>query len=433
MVSVRVFNGKGELVGPVKSAKVVKTDEEWQKQLTKEQYEITRHADTERPFCGTLLDNKLEGVYACVCCGLPLFSSSAKFHSGTGWPSFFQPIAKENVLEKADRSHGMVRTEIICARCDAHLGHVFDDGPRPTGLRFCLNSESLTFTELKDVRKLADPAAGDRRAPRATAVFAGGCFWCVEAVFEELDGVYDAVSGYAGGSKETANYEAVCTGTTGHAEAVQIIYDPTKISYEQLLEVHFATHDPTTLNRQGADRGTQYRSAIFYANDEEKQIAQAFIDDLKDAKAFDKPIVTTLEPLKEFYPAETLPPELRLHEPEPGLRARGRAPQGEEGAREVQGPPEGEGWGHGGGRGGALGFGFVDRRAEELRFSEPPLKSISSSAFPTSSQRDVLDPPRSRWNCADRRISSLMKEALTRSVRLTVACDHVSGTDDPRE
>ena len=137
------------------------------------------------------------------------------------------------------------------------------------------------------------------------AVFAGGCFWCVEAVFEELDGVKDAVSGYAGGSKETANYEAVCTGTTGHAEAVKVIYDPKKISYRKLLEVHFATHDPTTLNRQGNDAGTQYRSTIFYANDEEKKIAQDYIAELNKSGHYDRPIVTTLEPLKGFYEAET--------------------------------------------------------------------------------------------------------------------------------
>jgi peptide-methionine (S)-S-oxide reductase len=138
---------------------------------------------------------------------------------------------------------------------------------------------------------------------RATAVFAGGCFWCVEAVFEELEGVIDAVSGYAGGSRETANYEAVCSGTTGHAEAVQIVYDPSQIGFRKLLEVHFATHDPTTLNRQGNDVGPQYRSAVFYANEEEKRAAQQYIAEI--AGAFDKPIVTTLEPLREFYPAET--------------------------------------------------------------------------------------------------------------------------------
>ena len=145
---------------------------------------------------------------------------------------------------------------------------------------------------------------GQPAASRATAVFAGGCFWCVEAVFEELDGVIDAVSGYAGGTRETANYEAVCTGSTGHAEAVQIIYDPSRIGYHRLLEVHFATHDPTTLNRQGNDVGPQYRSAIFYANQEEQRIAREYIAALNASGAFDRPIVTTLEPLTEFFPAE---------------------------------------------------------------------------------------------------------------------------------
>src|SRR5262249_48106480 len=136
-----------------------KTDAEWRAQLTPEQFRVARGQGTERPFCGTLLDNKRSGVYTCVCCGLPLFSSSAKFNSGTGWPRCFQPVAAENVDTRSDEGHGMVRTEILCARCDAHLGHVFPDGPPPTGLRFCVNSESLNFTDEKDVAKLADPAA----------------------------------------------------------------------------------------------------------------------------------------------------------------------------------------------------------------------------------------------------------------------------------
>jgi len=149
-----------------------------------------------------------------------------------------------------------------------------------------------------------DGSASTEPPKRASLVLAGGCFWCVEAVFEELEGVIDAVSGYAGGTKETANYEAVCSGKTGHAEVVQIIYDPSKITPEKLLAVHFATHDPTTLNRQGADAGPQYRSAIFYASEEEKQQAQAMIDRLTEAKAFPRKIVTTLEPLTVFYVAE---------------------------------------------------------------------------------------------------------------------------------
>lgn len=159
-MKVRVFNRDGELLGPVESARVEKTEAEWRTQLTSVQYAITRNHGTERAFCGVLLDNKREGVYSCVCCGLPLFASSAKFDSGTGWPSFFQPLAPENVVGEVDRSYGMVRTEVHCARCEAHLGHVFEDGPRPTGLRFCINGEALNFTDQADLAMLADPAAG---------------------------------------------------------------------------------------------------------------------------------------------------------------------------------------------------------------------------------------------------------------------------------
>ena len=157
---VRLFDKSGVLVGPIETAHVEKSDEEWRQQLTREQYEVARGKGTERPFCGTLLDNKRQGVYTCVCCNLPLFTSDSKFHSGTGWPSFFQPIADENVVNEEDRTFGMRRVEILCARCDAHLGHVFEDGPRPTGLRYCVNSESLAFTDSSQVASLADPAAG---------------------------------------------------------------------------------------------------------------------------------------------------------------------------------------------------------------------------------------------------------------------------------
>jgi peptide methionine sulfoxide reductase msrA/msrB len=337
---IRAITKDGQLSQPIDAPKLVLSDAQWQQRLTKEQYRIGRAKGTEPAFCGGLLNNKEAGIYACVGCNLPLFSSEHKFESGTGWPSYYQPIARENIHEEVDRAYGMVRTEIICPRCDMHLGHVFDDGPRPTGLRYCLNSEVMKFvpkdkfaTIAEDPAALALAAAGaagssakpttnpttrPASANRAEAVFAGGCFWCVEAVFEELDGVIEAVSGYSGGTKETANYEAVCTGATAHAEAVKIIYDPAKISYEKLLEVHFNTHDPTTLNRQGNDTGPQYRSAIFYANDKEKELAQAFISDLNASKHFPRPIVTTLEPLKAFYPAEAYHQNYACNNPRQG-------------------------------------------------------------------------------------------------------------------
>jgi methionine-R-sulfoxide reductase len=158
-VPLFVFNRAGQLVGPLELPRVEKTDAEWQQLLTPEQFAVARTHGTERPFCGNLLDNKRAGVYSCVCCGLPLFASNAKFESGTGWPSFFQPIADENVATHADRSYGMVRVEILCARCGCHLGHVFPDGPLPTRQRHCVNSESLTFTDVDQLASLADPAA----------------------------------------------------------------------------------------------------------------------------------------------------------------------------------------------------------------------------------------------------------------------------------
>lgn len=300
-VYVRVLDKEGRISPPVRQDMVVKTDEEWRAQLTPEQFRILRAKGTERPFCGGLLDNKDEGFYLCGGCSLPLFETGAKFDSGTGWPSFFQPVAEENILEAADFSHGMNRVEVVCARCESHLGHVFEDGPRPTGMRFCINGESMDFVSYEDAASRGEEATP---ADVREAVLAGGCFWCVEAVFRELDGVVRVESGYSGGTPETANYQMVSRGTTRHAEAVRIFYDADRVNFEDLLRVHFATHDPTTLNRQGADVGPQYRSAIFPADDEQRRIAEAFIADLGDAGVFGDPIVTTIEPLEAFFRAE---------------------------------------------------------------------------------------------------------------------------------
>ena len=157
-VRVRVIGADGKLSEPREMPMLVLSDAEWHKRLTPQQFRITRGKDTERPFCGTLLHNKKAGMYVCVCCNLPLFESAGKFDSGTGWPSFFQPVAKENVREVADHSHGVSRTEILCQRCGAHLGHVFNDGPPPTGLRYCLNSESLRFVASDQLKTIAEPA-----------------------------------------------------------------------------------------------------------------------------------------------------------------------------------------------------------------------------------------------------------------------------------
>lgn len=274
--------------------------------LDKESYRVTQQSGTEPAFCGNLLDNKKNGVYTCIVCGLPLFSSDHKFNSGTGWPSFYQEVDPEHVSRKTDRAHGMVRTEINCARCGAHLGHVFDDGPKPTGERHCLNSASLKFYEKgQEMPAESMPAKTGSAMATETAYFAGGCFWGIEHYFQKGEGVIDAASGYMQGKKDKPTYEDVCGHGTGHAEAVKVVFDPKKITFRRLLEAFFVMHDATQLNRQGPDVGDQYRSGIYYTSEEQKKQALDYIKELETTGSYKgRKIVTQVEPAKTFWPAE---------------------------------------------------------------------------------------------------------------------------------
>lgn len=282
--------------------KVVKTDNEWKKILTPEQFRVMRKAGTEKPFSGEYNDHYQEGVYNCAGCGTPLFPANTKYDHGTGWPSFTDPVDEENIEYLEDFSLVMKRIEVRCATCGSHLGHVFDDGPSPSHRHFCINSVALEFSSNALTKK-----EGKNRKPSEelqTATFAAGCFWGVEDKFGKIKGVVQTVVGYTGGIVDKPSYQQVCLGNTGHAEAVHILYDPAVVSYAELLDAFFRLHDPTQLNRQGPDIGSQYRSVIFYHTEEQKQEAENLIKEWEKSDRFHAPIVTQIMPASAFYPAE---------------------------------------------------------------------------------------------------------------------------------
>lgn len=254
------------------------------RELTPEEEYVILHGGTERPYTGRFVDHFEGGVYTCRRCGAPLYESETKFRAHCGWPAFDDALP--GAVEELPDPDG-VRTEIRCAACGGHLGHVFTgEGYTPTDTRHCVNSISMDFLPGENIE---------------VAYFAGGCFWGVENAFDHTEGVLDATSGYMGGEIDNPTYQEVCSGTTGHAETVRVMFDRSRVSYEELAMMFFELHDPTQVNRQGFDTGTQYRSAVFYTDHRQLETLEELVGILEGQGL---QVATELSPAGEFHPAE---------------------------------------------------------------------------------------------------------------------------------
>lgn len=257
--------------------------------LTKAEERVIVHKGTEAAFTGKYDDFYEDGIYVCKRCGAELYRSSDKFDAGCGWPAFDDEIP--GAVTRTPDPDGM-RTEITCSNCGGHLGHVFlNEGLTNKNTRHCVNSISLVFV----------PVGTPKKAKQDTAIFAGGCFWGVEYYLEQAPGVLNVESGYIDGHTDHPTYQDVCSHTTGYAEAVQVVFDPAKTDYETLARLFFEIHDPTQVDRQGPDVGDQYRSAVFYRTEEQKQIAEKLIE-LLEKKGYK--VATEVKLASKFWPAE---------------------------------------------------------------------------------------------------------------------------------
>jgi peptide methionine sulfoxide reductase msrA/msrB len=290
--------------------------------LTPDQFRVTQRNGTEPAFTGEYWDHHEPGIYVDVVSGEPLFASVDKFDSGTGWPSFTKPIG--NVVTKRDFTMIFPRTEVRSKHADSHLGHVFKDGPRDRGgMRYCINSAALRFVHRDELEAHGYSeyvrlfTKEDNMSQYKTATLAGGCFWGMQDLIRRQPGVVSTRVGYTGGQNANATYR----NHPGHAEAVEIIYDPALTDYRALLEFFFQIHDPTTKDRQGNDRGTSYRSAIFYLDDEQRQVALDTIADVDASGLWPGTVVTfwEAEPEHQDYLLR-IPNGYTCHYPRPGWK-----------------------------------------------------------------------------------------------------------------